>query len=454
MSRSSPRGGTGGGRATDVGGPSPAVVVGGGIALLVAVAVFGAIGIGGGSGDFLKAGTCSPGAESAAPVPSFKAKREVGVYWDGSGSMAELRGGPLDTLVARLDSQFLQDAEAARIQHYRVTDDVSADLGSATAAVAQLRGDSALQEAARLAGERLRAQQEGVALFISDLDVEIPGAMLDAKRRAGLGEICPGVALPSLPMGGRTAHAGATFARCLKSGLLGTAPQVPAAEGAEPPAASPAAALPSEELFIDSFMTHTATARGEKELHILLVSLDPALGSDVARGLRKGLDPGFTERGIVDTRLNAATGVACSWGKTDFPDFELEANSGGTCSFVCMGTTKGSARCALTEPAQPQGTWLRPAAPSFALGEGAGDRFRLSPQADHAAVVTLHCGNYARSGKPSIGVSVSQGWEPTTLKGADFSSVENVQNLYGLLLELAQGQAPTRTTTFNLKLTE
>lgn len=372
-------------------------------------------------------GACAPLAVSTVPLPPMSTGRAVSVFWDGSGSMRTYAGG-LRRVVEVLDSTVLQNAGATALRHYVVGDTVSADVRRATEATARFAGDSSLQTAARVAGEALVRGEAQAVLFVSDMHVEIPRRLLDQG-----GIVCPDVPMPSTP------EAGATFSRCLESALLGKS----TGDETLPPAATP-------ELFITSF---DASPSPGGELHVLLVSLDPAFGSVISSELGRQLGGEFVEHRVADTRENLPGTAACTWQEGDLGAVERSANAKDTCQFTCMDTTRAALRCSVPL-AGPGTAWIAPALPTLVVTGRDGDRFNGAVDASGTVSLGMGCGRQVhggQAGRRAVSLTVGRGWVSRPDVAA-VSGLPNVQELYRALAAMALGRAPERATTLSVQL--
>ncbi len=281
----------------------------------------------------LDGGTCAAATIGCQPrVRSLNrasvSKTVVTIYWDRSGSMRHF-GDVVRGIVETLDSAVLPQAGASSVVHMSVGSTIQ-QMRDALPALNADQGWTALHTAAERSASDLASGKSGVAIYVSDMILEIP-----AKERKSKPFACAGVAMPS------NEHAGAIFGRCFSAGLSGSM-------------------LP--DLYASAFRI---TVKGRR-LYIFLIGTNVALARDIDLSMKATWDDlkadHFT---IADTAAAVSVGgVSCSWSPAAFRGLRLaNAAVGGECRFRCEDEAQTSLmNCHVRPPAS--GTWITAGLPT------------------------------------------------------------------------------------------
>lgn len=224
----------------------------------------------------------------------------VSVYWDRSGSMRHFTN-VVSEIVNTLDSAILPQAGAGSVVHVSVGSTVQ-QMHDALPALNTDQQWTALHTAAERSAADLASGRVAVAIYVSDMVLEIP-----AKERKSRPFACADVAMPS------NEHAGAIFGRCFSAGLNGRT---------------------LSDLYASVFR---ATVKG-RGLYVLVIGTNVALAREIDRSMQTTWSElkadHFT---IADTVMAVnADGVSCSWNPASFRGLRVaNAAVGSECRFRC-----------------------------------------------------------------------------------------------------------------------
>ena len=406
-------------------------------------------------------GTTPPGTCTLEPVqigqwPDDSAGEDASstlrVYWDVSGGM-QPHAAKMGAVLEGVQAAGLSAGVSGPADHRLIGVEIVPVAGAALARSLRKPSEpwSAIHEAATEAGRDLRAGEIGVAVFVSDLNVEVA-----KSQRKETTTIC-GAPTPVLP------EAGALFGRCLNEGLVGT----PRAEGRAREAwfgsvlgpSRPGNTSPAES-------DATPASAGDRldPLFVLVLASNWVIGRRLTNELASGpLSTGAFEGEFAPTILAdwAAPSVAppnnCSWGPEDLIGIRRSSGS-NTCSFLCDQKARLNLRCQPEIPLPPESAVTAPLITALpaTLEVGPPGRVRAEevPDAVGALDVEIACGEGPVGGEKVYDITVggAQAWHVRKIDPGAGPNGNNVEDLFDSLLEMLHSGSPDRSWSFRVTI--
>ena len=269
------------------------------------------------------------------------------------------------------------------------------------------QGWTALHTAAERAAADLASGRSGIAIYVSDMMLEIPDKERKTKPFA-----CAGVAMPS------NEHAGAIFGRCFTAGLN---------------------RHPLPDLYASMFR---ANVKGRR-LYVLLIGTN----SELARGIDHSMQAtwgGLMQDHflIADTAAAVtAQGVSCSWSAATFQGLRLaNAAVGGECRFRCEDEAKPSLiNCGVQVPAS--GPWMVADLPTGRTPASALAFSRTTAVSENGFSLQLQCPKHNKY--VTTGTTLTYPWK--TSMPSSVSPDADVRRLFDGALKAFAAAVPQRS---------